>query len=186
MRGRVTIDGAPASDWAGNIRVLAAYEGPHRERLDRMLDIQTTAQEDGSFELAGLTPGRYVIQAALDDIWLSPSVTVDVSERPPGPLTLTIPTPGGPALVKVVGSDGKPLRGRAVTVDRPAGPLAALLWPAEFKTDGAGEARIPALEAGRHTVRVKGTDVSAEVVVTPLPAEPPVEVQLRVPGEGRR
>lgn len=182
----MTVAGAAPTGRPGSIRVLAAYEGRPKGRLASVLNVETTAQADGSFELAGLTPGRYAIQAALDDIWLSPSVRVAVPDQSVQALTLTIPTPGGPAVVKVIGPDRKPIAGRAVTVDRPAGPLATLLWPAEFKTDGAGEARIPALEAGRHTVRAKGTDVSAEVVVPALPVERPVEVQLRLPAEERR
>jgi hypothetical protein len=165
---------------------LAAYEGRGKDRLASVLNVETTAQEDGSFELAGLTPGRYTIQAALDDIWLSPSVAVDVADRPRDPLTLAIPHPGEPAVVKVIGPDGKPVPGRAITIDRPAGPLTTLLWPAQFKTDGAGEARIPALEARRHRVQVKGTDVSAELAMPALPVEKPVEVQLRLRAEGRR
>ncbi len=186
LRGRVTVAGAVPSNQPGQIHVLAAYEGRDRERLAHMLSVQTTAPGDGSFELAGLTPGQYTIQAAVDDIWLSPSVAVDVTERPLDPVTLTIPAPGGPVVVKVVGLDGTPLPGRPVTVDRPPGPLASQLWPAEFKTDGAGEARIPALEAGRHTLRAKGADVSSEVLVPALPVKRPVEVQLRITTDGRQ
>jgi hypothetical protein len=84
-------------------------------------------------------------------------------------------------VVTVVDPDGKPQPGRVVTVDRPSGPLTARLWPEGWAADGAGTVTIPALETGRHKVRAAGTDVDAEVVVVPLPADRPAEVRLRVP-----
>jgi hypothetical protein len=181
-RVRVTVAGAAPTGRPGSIRVLAAYEGRGKGRLASVLNVETTAQEDGSFELAGLTPGRYTIQAALDDVWLSPSVGVSVPDQSVQALTLAIPAPGGSAIVKVMGADGKPVPGRRVTIERPVGPLSARLWPAEFTTDGAGEAYIPALEAGRHTLRAEGSD-AAKVEIPPLPVERPAEVQLRLPAE---
>jgi hypothetical protein len=178
LRGRVTVGGAAPTGAPGSIRILAAYEG--KGRLNGVLSVETTARADGSFELAGLTPGRYTVQAALDDIWLAPSVLVEVAAKPLAEVKLAIPAPGGPVVVTVVDQDGKPRAGRAVTVDRPAGPLAARLWPAGWVTDGGGTVTIPALEAGRHKVRATGTDVDAEVVVPPLPTDRPAEVQLRV------
>jgi hypothetical protein len=178
LRGRVTAGGAAPTGVSGSVRVLAAYEG--QGRLNGVCSVQTTAQADGAFELAGLTPGRYRVQAALDDIWLSPTVTVEVADKPLAEAKLAIPAPGGAAVVTVVDPDGKPLPGRAVTVDRPTGPLTGQLWPAGWVTDGAGTVTIPALEAGRHTVRATGTDVSTEVVVPPLPTDRPAEGRLRV------
>ncbi|HEX4608121.1 MAG TPA: hypothetical protein VH092_07940, partial [Urbifossiella sp.] len=186
VRGRVTVGGVAPAGLAGTVRVLAAYEGKGKGRLGAVFSVETTAQTDGSFELAGLTPGRYVVQAALDDIWLSPSVALDVADRPLDPLVLAIPAPGGPVAVTVVGPDGTPRSGRAVTVDRPAGPLTARLWPAEWSTDGAGVAYIPALEVGRHTVRVRGTAVSAEVVAPGLSAGRAAGVRLTVEADAGR
>jgi hypothetical protein len=185
-RGRVTVGGATPAKRPGSVRVLAAYEGKGKGRLGGLLSVHTTAQEDGSFELAGLTPGRYTIQAALDNIWLSPSATVDVTDRPPGDVALAIPAPGGAAVVMTVGPDGTPRPGRPITIDRPAGPLAALLWPGGWTTDGAGEVYVPALEVGRHTVRVPGTGATAEVIVPALPARRPAEVQIRLEPDGGR
>ena len=48
-------------------------------------------------------------------------------------------------------------------------PLGAMLWPAEWKSDGAGKVYIPVLTAGRHALRVKGTAASAEVWISVLP-----------------
>ena len=137
--------------------------------------------------MAGLTPGHYRIQAALDNIWLSSSAPLDVSDRSINDLmVLTIPPPGGAVVVRVFRADGKPKFGQSVTIDRPAGPLAGLLWPKEWITDGAGETRIPALEAGKHTLRLKESAVTAEVVVPALPVEHAVAVQMHVPPVGGR
>jgi hypothetical protein len=160
---------------------MAAYEGKGRGRLGGALSVSSTAQADGSFELAGLTPGRYTLQAALDDIWLSPSTTLEVGDRSPPTVTLAMPPPGGAAVVEVVGRDGAPLPGRVLTIDRPGGPLAAALWPTRWTADGAGEVYVPAVEAGRHTVRVAGSAAVAEVVIPALPAERPVRARLTVP-----
>src|SRR5262249_44603773 len=80
LRGRVTVGGR-AGVPVGAIRVLAAYEGKGHGRLAGALSVSATAQADGTFELAGLTPGRYSLQAALDDIWLSPSTVIEVTDR---------------------------------------------------------------------------------------------------------
>jgi hypothetical protein len=180
VRGRVTVAGVAPSGKVGSIRILAAYEGKGRGRFGDMLSVRATAQEDGSFELAALTPGRYSVQAALDSIWLSPATIVDVTDRASAAMNLAIPAPGGSVVAKMVGPDDKPLAGRSVRIERPSGPLTNLLWPVEWKTDGAGVLHIPTLEAGRHTLSVTGTNVTTEVVVPPLPSSRVVEVMIRV------
>jgi hypothetical protein len=70
---------------------------------------------------------------------------------------------------------GAPLK---VRVDRPAGPLHDRLWPQVFLSDGAGVARIPALEAGVHTLRV---GEQAETVTVPTLIDSggrPVEISI--------
>jgi hypothetical protein len=49
---------------------------------------------------------------------------------------------------------GMPLTKQSVKLDRPAGPLAELCWPAEWHSDGAGRIYIPALEVGHHRFHV--------------------------------
>lgn len=185
IRGRVTVAGAAPNTVPGQIRILAAYDGRGSARLGRYLNVQTTAQADGSFEMAGLTPGRFQIQATLDGIWLSPSFAVDLNNRAPDELKLEIPAPGGPAVVRVIDGDGRPVPGRTLMLDRPSGPFAAL-WPRHWMTDGAGKVRVPALEAGRHTIRDAETDVTAEVEIPRLPAQNAFEVELRVKPSGRK
>lgn len=175
LRGKVAVAGeGPLLD-NGTVVVRAQHEG--RGMLDNLLSVETTASVDGSFELAGLTPGTYRVQAALDGIWLSPSVAVTVGQEPPEPIALVIPPPGGPVLVRLTPAP-PPGRQVALTVDRPEGPLRDRLWNVALTPDGAGVVRIPALEAGRHTIRVG--DVQAEVEVPALSesAAQPVETTL--------
>jgi hypothetical protein len=163
LLGRVRVAGQVPADHAGSLRVLASYEGPDKAYVGSLLSVEATAQADGAFELAGLTPGVYRVQAALDDLWLSPAVDLVVSDRDPMPVMLSIPAPGGPAWISVVDSSGAPVPGRAVVVERPAGPLTERLWPTSFLTDGAGAVYLPALEAGRHIVRSGSATVEVEV-----------------------
>jgi hypothetical protein len=178
LRGKVTIAGLPPPGRDERIRVMA---GPaDQTSLAPLLSVQTIAQPDGSFELSGLAPGKYEVQAAYDDLWLSESVTVTVGDGPLEAVTLPIATLGGPLIVKIVGNGGKPMRDRAVTIDRPKGPLNTLLWPKEWYTDGAGEIWIGALEAGEHTVRVPRTPRTGLATVLRLPVESPVALQIQI------
>jgi hypothetical protein len=70
--GKVRITGDREVIYAGMVTVRAQHEG--LGSFDDVLSVETTAGGDGRFELAGLTPGKYRVQAALDGIWLSPSV----------------------------------------------------------------------------------------------------------------
>jgi len=83
--------------------------------------------------------------------------------RPPGD------PPGGPVVVTVVDSAGKPVERQLVTVDRPARPLTDLDWPGDFRSDSAGVVNIPPMEAGKHTIHVGPATVDA--VVPPLPCD---------------
>lgn len=139
---------------------MAAYED--KGKLNSLLSLDGSPNADGSFELAGLTPGTYRIQATMDDIWLSPSIRMTLK---PGmdadkPLSLDIGRPGRPSILELVRADGKPARGAVVAVVRPPGPLTDRLWPMEFTSDGAGAIALPPLEVGTHKLRVKG--MSAE------------------------
>jgi hypothetical protein len=162
LRGRVTIDGKSTSQWNNQIRVLAAYEV--QDKLAELLSIRVSPDKDGSFELAGLTPGRYRIQASMDDIWLSSSVSLVV--KPDGvesePLALDIGRPGVRSVIRCVDRAGKPVAGIQVELQRPTGPLAKVLWPVTFTADGAGILNLPPLEAGRHTLRVPSLQNAAD------------------------
>jgi hypothetical protein len=175
-RGTLTLGGKPPKDQIGVFRILAQYRGD--KNLNSLLDVSTTPHADGTFELSGLTPGEYLVQASLDGIWLSDSVKIVAGEKAMPAVHLNIGEPGGPAMVHVASAKGKPLCGVSVIVDRPAGPLRELDWPAEFTSDGAGDVWIPALEAGKHTVRLKDHSASANFVVPVLPVNDAVAVKL--------
>ena len=66
VEGRVTLGGRPVDDRNAGLRVVAAHRG--RGVLDEVLSLAATAQADGRFELRGLTPGRYAVQATRDGI----------------------------------------------------------------------------------------------------------------------
>jgi hypothetical protein len=82
--------------------------------------------------------------------------------------------------LKLMDVAGKPLAGKAVTLDRPDGPLTKALWPEEWVADGAGEIYIPSLETGKHKVRVEGTEIIREFAVLPLPTEKETIVAVTV------
>jgi hypothetical protein len=180
LRGKVTVAGAEPR--IGTIRVCAAYE--RAGSLNGILSVNTTAQADGAYELAGLTPGTYRVQAAMDDLWLSPAQTLEVKAQPPAPTDFNIGGPGAPVRVRVTDEHGAALPGITVAVERPAGPLAMALWPKGFETDGAGIAWIPTLESGKHTVLVG--DVKEEIDVPALPAADAVDVTIIAKGSGTR
>jgi hypothetical protein len=172
LRGRVA-----TATRAGTIRVLAAYRD--RGFLNAALSVQATADAAGNFTLAGLTPGTYQLQAALDEIWLSPAVTVRVADRDPAPVNLAIAALGAPLVVHLEDRSGKPVIGGPIAVDQPAGPLAEALWPGVWTADGAGIVFIPTLEAGLHTLRGPNSARPTQVHVPALPASP-VEVRMTI------
>ena len=169
VQGNVTVAGKSPEPLNGELRVLAAIQG--RGKLAGALKVLATPQPDGTFSLAGLTPGRYLVQAVLDGIWLSPSVAIEVGQHDPEKISLDIGEPGGPVQVHVTDGSGKPVLGCKVFIDRPVGPLAASVWPAFFRTDGGGNVYIPALEVGEHTVHVR--DKTFRVKAPAMPCDGP-------------
>jgi hypothetical protein len=182
VSGRITAAGQPVGRLPSVFRVLAAYQG--RGTLNALLSVETTASADGAFTLAGLTPGTYQVQAARDDLWLSPAQTLIVTGNPLPPLTLDILPPGLPVVLHLVNSLGQAQPGRTVTLDRPAGPLTGLLWPKTAAADSQGDLRLDGLEAGPHTVNGTASftvlpqagdaarPASAQTVVLTGPASP--------------
>ena len=158
------------------MHIVAEYQD--KGLLNAALSIETTADAEGNFILAGLTPGRYLVQAALDDIWMSPTTMIHVGDEKPQPLHLAIPAPGAPVQISLIGRDGKPAIGHVVTLDR-SGPLSDL-WPAELRSDGAGLIYLPTMETGLHHLHVDGVIKPVKIDVPPLPAAP---VTVRVQTE---
>jgi hypothetical protein len=175
LHGKVVVEGDGETVTNGTLTVRAQYQG--RGKLDDWLSVETTAGADGAFDLSGLTPGKYRVQAALDGIWVSPSVEFAAGDQPPEPIRLTIAAPGGPVLVRLSGhqKESPP----KLIIDRPAGPLTDRLWPKAL-TDVSGVIRIPALEAGRHVIRVGSVEKTVDVPSLKVSKGWPVEVELRL------
>jgi hypothetical protein len=156
--GRVTIGGKPAQPREHQFVVNARYQGVGK--LASAMSREVVTDADGSFRLNALTPGTYLVQASLDNIWLSASLRLNVDAKAPNipPLRLDIPLPGPGLNIKVVNAAGKPVVDARATVSRPEGPINDGVWPKDFRTDGAGVLHIRPLESGRQTVRVLGAD----------------------------
>ena len=158
--------------------MVAMHEG--RGKLNSGLSVTTTADAEGKYELAGLTAGKYTLQAALDDIWVSKPVALEVGEESPGDVALAIGAPGTAVVIHVMDAAGKPVVGKELVIDRPAGPLGEALWPDVWTSDGAGTVTVPTLAAGKHMVRVKGAQEGKEIVV---PAGTGKEVSVELVSE---
>jgi hypothetical protein len=175
VRGKVTVAGKSPEHLNGELKVFAEMQ--ELGKVAGVLNVFTTPQPDGTFTLAGLTPGKYLVQAELDGIWLSRSLTIEVANSDPAGILLDVGEPGGPVQVHVTDASGKPMRACKVSIDRPKGPLADLTWPAFFRTDGGGNVYIPALEVGEHTIHVR--DKSIRVNAPAMPCDGPTLVTCK-------
>jgi protocatechuate 3,4-dioxygenase beta subunit len=176
LTGRVTIAGRPIGDKPAQLRILAA--ALDHFPFQSFLSVEATADADGNFTLAGLTPGRYQLQAALDDVWFSPSADLTVTDAPLPPLALDIPAPSAPLILQIANPDGSARSGATLRISRPEGPLTARLSPIDWTADGNGTLYIPTLESGPHTVTLEGTTFSQTLHLT---ADKPQEITLRAP-----
>jgi hypothetical protein len=178
VTGRVTLGGGPFEGRNARVRVVAAFRG--RGVFDRVLSAEAAVEADGRFSLHGITPGRYVLQAARDDIWLSRATELVVSPDVPSPEpVLDIAEPGEAVAVTVVDARGLPVAGLAISPVRPEGPLAGL-WPAAFHTDASGTVVFRSLEEGTHRLLIDGRTVPQALRVGKAvrPAAPPVPVRI--------
>jgi len=155
VSGKVTVAGKAPDGRQRKIQVVALYQG--KGKLSGVLSRSVATEPDGSFQLPALTPGTYRVQAALDDLWLSPSTLLKVGDNAAElkPMALDFPPPGPGTIVKVVDRAGRPLADVHATVTRPEGPLADSLSQ-DLTSDGAGMLHIPPVESGAHTIHVRG------------------------------
>ena len=181
LHGRVTVGSQSVRGLPSSFRARAAYQG--KGRLNEALSVEATAQADGTFELAGLTPGTYRVQAARDGIWLSGTQTVMVGTETLPDLTLDIAPPGVPVILKLEDQQGKPRPGQEVRIARPDGPLTEEIWPTMLTADSAGNLRVDGLEAGHHLVTIAGQAGKSVGFDVPAwtPAAPPAIRRIVLP-----
>ena len=152
VRGRVTLGGRSVANVKSSFRVLAAYQG--RGVVNSVLSVDLTPQVDGTFLLAGLTPGTYQVQAVRDGIWMSATRTLTVKTGILPAVKLDIPEAGQAVDLRMVDAAGNPLPGATVRVSHPQGPLTDEIWPKAFTADGAGRLQLEGLNAGPETLTV--------------------------------
>lgn len=154
LHGRVTVAGNSVLSLPSQFRVRAAYQG--KGWLDDALSVEATAQADGTWTLAGLTPGTYQVQAARDNIWLSGTQTITVGAEALPEMTLDIAPPGAAVFLNLVDTQDKPKPDQEIKIVRPDGPLATEIWLGLLTSDGAGRVRVDGLEAGHHLATIAG------------------------------
>jgi protocatechuate 3,4-dioxygenase beta subunit len=152
--GKVTVAGGSVSGLGSTFRIRAEYLG--LGQINDLLSVDVTAQPDGTFTLPGLTPGSYVVQAARDNIWLSPEKILTVTAKNLSPtLTLDIPPPGNPVILQMVDSNGHALPHQPQTYRLEFSsqePLADRLWPETITSDGNGDLHLDGFSPGPHEV----------------------------------
>ena len=90
LRGRVTIGGRSPENYPPLLIQVVLQQQDFAEQ-----PLLVTPQSDGSFWCAMLFPGTYKIQAALENLWVSPIQEL-VWEGKSEEILLEIPTPGAP------------------------------------------------------------------------------------------
>ncbi len=144
--GKVTVGGKEIRGRRSQFVVVAQYEG--KGKLDRWLSRTVAPDENGGFTLLALTPGTYRVQAAMDNIWLSPSLRLEVAAgAATKPLALDIGPPGPAIVVKVVNPKGKPVPGAGDT-GPPGGPAGGRTVAARFSFRRRGSAPYSAAGCG--------------------------------------
>jgi hypothetical protein len=170
VQGCVTVAGGSAVGLPSTFEIRAVYQG--RGELNQLLDRDAIALPDGTFQLSGMTPGTYRVQAARDGIWLSATQALVVGAESLPVLTLDIGLPGAPVTVHLQDAHGHSLVGHEAILDVPNGPLTAILWPDTVTSDGAGDLHLDGLTAGTHTVRPIGLPSVTFTVPPVLEAAP--------------
>ncbi|TWT29746.1 hypothetical protein KOR34_50640 [Posidoniimonas corsicana] len=182
VRGAVTVGGESPLGMPAAITVLAQHRG--RGRLDEVLSVRTTANADGAYELPGLTPGEYDVQAAVDGIWLSSTTRVSVPAGGPWSHTLDIDVPplGDAAEYRLIDAAGTPLANQSIRLAIPEfdGPLGSTLRSPEMSTDTGGVVHVEGLRAGEHEFELGTDGARYRFEVPPLGSPTPIPVDLRV------
>ncbi len=171
----------------------------HREvrRLDHRPDVevpiniktlawQSSTEDDGSFELGPLLPGRFDLRAQAPD--LAPGFARDVpvvSGQVTSGIVITLSAVGVVRGRVTAASDGLPLERAQVILFNPT----ASLLSRTAMTDAAGEFHVPGVAAGRHSLRIQSKGFLTELVSgidVPAAGEVVRDVELRLAEPGER
>ncbi|WP_165066184.1 carboxypeptidase-like regulatory domain-containing protein [Paludisphaera rhizosphaerae] len=181
--GIATIGGRGVEGRGGRIRIIA--EAQDRGSLADAFSREVVAEPDGRFRLPELGPGKYLVQAVRDEIWLSKAIPLVVeSGKEAGPVEVDIPEPGATVALEVVDGRDHPVPGLSLSIVRPEGPLAPSL-PISFRVDERGTVTLRGLETGRQTLLIDGGPKPNGFIVDP--ARPSVSrqlIRLEVPRPG--
>lgn len=182
VSGRVTIGGEAATGRDARIRVVLASEG--RGAVEVAMRRETAADPDGRFRFGGLAPGRYLVQAARDDLWVSKPLTLVVEPgKEAAPIDVDLPEPGPPIALQLADRQGNPVTA-SFSIRKPAGPLGDLA-PIAGRTDDRGEAIIRGLAAGVAMLMVDGDPAPRPLdvpVARPNVGPLPVRIEVVRPG----
>lgn len=182
IHGTVTLNGASTLGLPASIRVFAQHLGSGN--LDKVFSVLVAANADGSYELRGLTPGTYEIQAAVDGIWVSrtQAVVVEGDSGWTNEVNFDVPPIGDIAQYQIVDESGKPVSNTAVRLLSPefSGPLAKALRTDEVTTDAKGLLYLEGLAAGEHSFILDGSKSEFTVTVPQLGSPMVLAEQIKV------
>lgn len=144
----------------------------------------TAADANGAYELRGLAPGHYEVQACLDGVWLSAVETITIEEgfESDQTLDLDVLAPGDVAQYRLLHRVGTPLANQdvAITSAELSGPYAKLIRPSVIATDSAGVLYLEGLATGDHKIEIKGQGIIRTVRVPALGAPMQTPLDLKV------
>lgn len=181
--GTVTIGGRGPEGRGGRIRIVA--QAKDRGTLAAAFDRVVVAEPDGRYRLPDLGAGKYIVQAARDEIWWSRSFPLVVEPgKEAGPVEIDIPEPGATVALEILDGRDRPVPGLSLSIARPEGPLKASS-SRTYRADASGSAILRGLEAGRQTLLIEGDPKPHGFIVDP--ARPSVSrqvVRVEVPRPG--
>ncbi len=163
VSGKVTVAGRVTVEFDGQVMIRARHRGAGK--LDDLMNVGAPVNDDGTFQLYGLTAGQYVIRALLDDVWSSDEVLLAVDGDQPAPLELDIPTPGAATWFEFRRANNKPLVDARIECDLLPASATSPAVQGIFRTDGRGKVRIDGCRARKTSLRVPAYHETFEAVI---------------------
>jgi hypothetical protein len=181
VRGRVTVGGDSPRALPATTQILAKHTRP--SLAYDAASMTAAAGADGAYEIRGLTPGQYELQASLDGIWLSGTkeLLVPADRESDQIIDLKIDAPGDLAQYRLIDDAGVPIANQNILIKSPelAGPFAKQSRPAQLLTDGAGVLYLEGLSAGEHVIELENRNISLIISVPAIGAPMSMPVELR-------